>query len=1330
MSKPARDDGQDSVLLRLEASGRSAPRLRLTGDGDAAPSPIALRSSARYEVVGEIARGGVGVVLRGRDVDLGRDVAMKVLREDHVGSADLARRFVEEAQVGGQLQHPGIVPVYELGLQPDGRPFFAMKLVKGGTLAQALAARKGEDEDRRRFLAVFEQACQTMAYAHSRGVVHRDLKPSNVMIGAFGEVQVVDWGFAKVLAAGGVADEKRAKREVKGTTIVATVRSGSSGSGSVAGSVMGTPSYMPPEQALGHVEHVDERSDVFSLGAILCEILTGAPPYVGDDLLAQAAQCRLDDARARLDACGADDALVQLARACLSLLPKDRPKNASEVAAAVSTYLAEVDERAHRSKLQAIEAKAKAEKALAAAEEAKLDAAARVRARRQTRAIAAAVLVAVVAAGGTWAVLDARRAGRVRATAAAVDEAVQDATRFAAAREWTEALAAADRALELATAGDIDAARVNALLAEVRSRESAARDLVAQDEKDRRFLDTLDELRTRSGSEPWHRIDAEQVAAWRRYGIDVESMNVRETADQIRSRGAEFASRLAVTLDNWVHQRTVWGQVKKRDVARLVAMSRLLDDDPWRNRLRDAIADSDETTMRQMSASPEAVAQPARTIALLASALIGNAPGIERERMFEDRIAAAGLLRRAHPRHAGDFWINYDLALSLSPLGRAHTREALRHATAAVALRPDSDRAVGLLGNAYVNAGEPRRALELLEREIPKHAGSALLHHSLGVARFAAGDFAGAEAADREAMRLDPGVPIFRHNVIVAVMYRGDFDRALREAQTFVKDAPDESLAHLSLAAVLGKRGDAQGAIEAYRTAARLNPNHSGALTSLAIKLNLAHDAKSAIEAATRSIGINPHDAEPWLALGIAQNAINDYKAALVSIRKALEIGISPAGEAVAWCSFGIACVELGDDPGAEAAYRRAIEIDTKLMQPHFNLAVLLRSGKRLHEAVVEIRKAIEAGPPTALCHEHAGRILVEMHDDVAALDEFRKCVAIDPNSGPAHVWIGALLQMKGDADDAIDALQKGLALPLERDDAGTAHEALGRAFWTKWRLEEALAEFRAAVEFIPRHGGAQHDLGRALSTLRRPDEAVDPLRAAFGLTPEVPTVANDLADALVDEGEFAEALSTYRQAQQFAAGHRESLASLRAEAGIERVGMLIRLEDSLDAVFAGKAKPKDAAEASSYISLGSIRKRFAATARFAKAAFASDPRLAEDPLSGTRCNAACAAVLAAAGEGDDADSLTDAERAAWRRQALEWLRAELTRDIASLAGSSSEIVVTAKEMIFGLRHDPDFDSVREEEELEELPVAERDAWRAFWKDVDAALRDIRQAAK
>ena len=322
MVAPMRSNGSQAstALDDLSASFGPLPQVLLRdtdpgSDGDpltqpSSPEMPALADRpARLQLFGEIARGGMGAILRGRDVDLGRELAVKVLLESNQGHPQVVRRFIEEAQIGGQLQHPGIVPVYELGTFADHRPYFAMKLVKGQTLAELLAARclsgpihkpeaPAKDDlmdidqgpslarqacevgtaDLPRFLSIFEQICQTMAYAHARGVIHRDLKPSNVMVGAFGEVQVMDWGLAKVLprSDGG----ERTPQDLDESDVM-TVRSGSGSDASRAGSILGTPAYMAPEQARGELDQVDERADVFGLGAILCQILTGQPPFVG-----------------------------------------------------------------------------------------------------------------------------------------------------------------------------------------------------------------------------------------------------------------------------------------------------------------------------------------------------------------------------------------------------------------------------------------------------------------------------------------------------------------------------------------------------------------------------------------------------------------------------------------------------------------------------------------------------------------------------------------------------------------------------------------------------------------------------------------------------------------------------------------------------------------------------------------------------------------------------------------------------------------------------------------------------------------------------------------
>jgi WD40 repeat protein/tRNA A-37 threonylcarbamoyl transferase component Bud32 len=350
-------------------------------------------SAGRNLLYEEIGRGGIGRVLRGHDPELRRDLAVKVLRDEYRDDANVQRRFVEEAQVGGQLQHPGVVPVYELGHFPDRRPYFTMKLVKGRTLAELLKERPDAGHDLSRFLTVFEQVCQTVAYAHSKGVIHRDLKPSNVMVGAFGEVQVMDWGLAKVLRQQPADDPETTTAR----TLIRTARSDSTADEDGRTGVVGTPAYMAPEQARGDTDAVDERADVFGLGAILCVLLTGQPPFADasrEEVLRSATAGEMGEAFVRLDECGADAELVAVCKACLAPRREDRPCDAGAVAARMAAYQAAVQERLRAAELDRATAAAKARE-----EEAKATAAAERRSRRLALGLAAALVVGIMATG-------------------------------------------------------------------------------------------------------------------------------------------------------------------------------------------------------------------------------------------------------------------------------------------------------------------------------------------------------------------------------------------------------------------------------------------------------------------------------------------------------------------------------------------------------------------------------------------------------------------------------------------------------------------------------------------------------------------------------------------------------------------------------------------------------------------------------------------------------------------------------------------------------------------------------------------------------------------
>jgi tetratricopeptide (TPR) repeat protein len=302
-----------------------------------------LPSIPGYDVSYEIAKGGMGRVLAGTELALEREVAIKVL----LPGAN-AERFVSESKITAKLPHPNIPPIYSLGTLADGSPYLAMKFVRGRTLSAELKSRPNALHDLPRFVQVFEQICQAVGFAHSQHIVHRDLKPANVMMGAFGEVQVMDWGLAKEL------------RRTEGPAASASLPEEAQQSSdlTMAGAVMGTPAYMAPEQARG--EAVDARADVFALGGILCNLLTGQAVHTGhsvSETINKAATGQLAEALERLDRCGADAELVNIARQCLAADRQQRPIDAQTVAKLIGAYRQGVETRLHEAEAERASAK-------------------------------------------------------------------------------------------------------------------------------------------------------------------------------------------------------------------------------------------------------------------------------------------------------------------------------------------------------------------------------------------------------------------------------------------------------------------------------------------------------------------------------------------------------------------------------------------------------------------------------------------------------------------------------------------------------------------------------------------------------------------------------------------------------------------------------------------------------------------------------------------------------------------------------------------------------------------------------------------------------------
>jgi serine/threonine-protein kinase len=739
----------------------------LPKDADTLPAPGAV-GHALFERIGV---GGMGEVYRCGDDALRRDLAIKVIKPEMLGDHDAEERFLREARLTGALQHPGIVPVHNLGRLADGRLYYTMKLVRGRTLADLLHDEPDGPERLPRLLPVVEKVCQAMAYAHSRGVLHRDLKPSNVMVGEFGEVQVMDWGLAKELSrAEPVTPSGEATQDVE------TVGRVEEAAGlSRAGAALGTPAYMPPEQAAGDWDIVDERADVFALGAILCEVLTGQPPYQGtgrDDLLRRARRGDLAETLGRLERCGADTALLDLCRDCLAAAREGRPRTAEVVAERLATYQAEVRERLRQAELE----RARAE--VQSLEQRKQ--------RRLRAALALAVLLLL--AGGAlvwWRQAQAKWNAVLRQATVAMDEARLLAEQARAdplsALGYDKAVMAAAEASEVARAGGASEEMQRQAYTLLRDLRRVAEEAA----KDRRLPARLLEARgPREG--PYYSRDNQGtmmalleptadelfVSAFRDWGLDVEAVPAAEAAERLKGRPAAVVTEVIAALDEWASLRRL---DKKPEAAwrRPAELAESLDSEPGslRKELRAILARDrlpveralgmlsaalrpvpvpvavpwgrDRTRLRQLAERVDPAVEPVLGLLTLTRAL----------RVAGEEPAAERLLRAASFARPHDVVLYHTLGQMLAEQEPPRWSEAAECYAAARALRPD----LGVfLAEALLRSGREREGLDLLARLVQERPDNPYLHFLQGTALQDKRDLYDAVACYRKALALDP----------------------------------------------------------------------------------------------------------------------------------------------------------------------------------------------------------------------------------------------------------------------------------------------------------------------------------------------------------------------------------------------------------------------------------------------------------------------------------------------------------------------------------------------------------------------------------------------
>jgi serine/threonine protein kinase/tetratricopeptide (TPR) repeat protein len=925
------------------------------GDEPALSGPIPEGPGSRvgpYKLLQKLGEGGMGAVWVAEQTEpVKRRVALKVIKPG-LDSAQLLRRFEAERQALALMDHSNIAKVLDAGTTEAGRPYFVMELVHGVPLTRYCDELHLPVRER---LGLFVAVCQAVQHAHQKGVIHRDLKPSNVLVcmqDGRPVPKVIDFGVAKALH----------QRLTEGTLFTEF------------GAVVGTLEYMSPEQAEMSPLGVDTRADVYALGVLLYELLTGTTPLdrkrLGGAALAEMLRIikeeeppkpstRLTDAKESLAGLAAlrrtePARLTKLVRGeldwiVMKCLEKDRNRRyetANGLARDLQRYLA--DEPVEACPPSAAYRLTKF-----------------ARKHRNLLGTAAAFLALLLVGGAlaTWQAVRLARAGRDQAERER-DRAVQQAKRnrdvhealrqAAALREqarsaagdlgrWAEARAMAGRAEALLESGPAEpglAEQVGALLRQL-----------GEEEADRRMVATLDEIRLRQ-AEFWEGHADTQAAprryreAFRRYGLDPEALEVAEAAGRVgRSRIRE---ELLAALDNWAWSTREGGA----GWARLRAVADAADDNGWRRALREARARKDGGRLRKLAADDAALAQPAPVLVLLSQAL--QAAGSSGE--------VVTLLRQAQQRHPGDFWINHGLANALALMRPPRIEEAVGYCRAAVALRPDRPE----------------------------------VRINLGVLLMAQGDRAGGAACFRRAVELDPKL----------------------------------AQAHFNLGGALSDQGDAVGAVACYHQAIALDPQYAPAHFSLGTALRKRGDLAGAAACFRRAIELDPGNAFAHYDLGNVLYRQGDLPGAAATFRKAL--ALSPK-DAKTHNHLGSVLQKQGDVAGAAACYRRAIECDPKYAMAHNNLGLVLAGQGESAGAVASFRRALELDPKYADAHVNLGGALQARGDLAGAAACYRRAIELDPQHTGAHCNLGHVLIGRGELAEALAAFQTGHELGARR---------------------------------------------------------------------------------------------------------------------------------------------------------------------------------------------------------------------------------------------------------------------------------------------------------
>jgi superkiller protein 3 len=432
-------------------------------------------------------------------------------------------------------------------------------------------------------------------------------------------------------------------------------------------------------------------------------------------------------------------------------------------------------------------------------------------------------------------------------------------------------------------------------------------------------------------------------------------------------------------------------------------------------------------------------------------------------------------------------------------------------------------------------------------------------------------------------------------------------------------------------------------------------------------------------------------------------------------------VAAAPAN-AAAHNGLGVALRDKKDLAGAEAAFRKAIELDPKLAMAHSNLGVALGDMGRVDEAIARYRKAIALDPKLANAHSNLGEALRGKGKVEEAIACCKKAIALDAKHATAHGALGSALADKGQVDEAIACYHKAIALDAKH---ATAHGALGSALARKGQVDEAIACYHKAIALDPKYAGAHTNLGVILCDVKRDyDGAIACFEKALELVPNSALCRSNLGHALYGKGRLDEAIACYHKAIALDPKHPG------ARAGLARAERLATARDRFTAFRNGSYTPTSNQERLGMAEWCQFKKLHHTATGLYAAAFAADPRLTDDLGAAHRYNAACYAALAAAGKGADTTKLDDTAKARLRKQARDWLRADLALRTRQLESGQPADRAAVQQALRHWQKDRDLAGLRDKAALDKLPAQEQKAFARLWADVAALLKKAQKQAK